>query len=268
MTARAAGDSSLASDASSLESQRGDLLRQIDSAKQRIESQRRDAAALAALLLLDSPPSLPAARQRLAGLQSAIAAELRERRSLEAAPAQPGRPPDATAALRERQAEYDRRAAALQALARRFAEEWAREAALRSEQARLTGDLLRARLAKRRAEAGLAGGPPRADVAALQRKKRALLGQLCLVSAERGAFERELAESAGELGRLRLRSARRAAALDAGALQRRILQAAAENTELRGCRPVPAAAERLLGELTQLARSCASLIERARLLIE
>jgi hypothetical protein len=270
-----ASASGLVSRAKSLESQRSDLLKQIESETQRIESQKHDGMALAALLLRDELPSRRATKQRLTELQSAIDEEHREQSSLRARSARLQASIDTTIALRHKQTQYDKLATDLKALAIRIDDERKREATLKFQQTQLASELLKARLTKKRLAEQLAADPaPPIEMAPLQRKKRSLLDQRRLLQAKREAFEQELAESVDELERLRNRQAElgemteRAEAVDPADLQRQIIQSAAENTELRVYRPVPIAAENLLDELTQLAESCASLLDSAQTLIE
>jgi hypothetical protein len=106
--------------------------------------------------------------------------------------------------------------------------------------------------------------------APLERKRQSLVNQSRLVQAKREAFEQGLTECAERLQKLRIPQdelveiAERLEGLDPAALQRQVLESAAENTDLRTYKPLTSEANRVLDELTRLSRGCDELIEKSQ----
>jgi DNA repair exonuclease SbcCD ATPase subunit len=270
-----ASASSLVSRARSLEAKRSELLQEIESLTQRIESQNREGGLIANVLQRSDLPSLRETTTKLTRLKAAIQEEQRQQTALKRECAQLQEGITAGISLREKQTQYDRFATELKALASRLEEERKRETTLKFQQTQLLSEQLKARLRRKRLEEQLAAdATPLLDLTPLNKKKKSLLDQMRHLRTKREAFEQELIDTVDELEQLRSKRtglkemADRTESIDPTDLQRQILQAAAENMELRAYRPVPQAAEDLLTELARLAESCASLLDRAQLVIE
>jgi hypothetical protein len=274
MTSRAtvlASASSLVSRAKSLEDQRKELAEQIEATKEQIEKQKNSGTMIAALLCREDLPLLRDTTNRLIDLRAAIENEQNQQQRFKDRMAQLHNTIDSSIVMRQKQTQHDKLYVGARSLSVLVDEERQKEATLKFHQTQLSAELLRAQLTIKKLQEQISVEAEVAvDLTPLQTKKKALLKQTKLVQTKRLAFEQELTDSVNELEQLRLRyeeltkMATELEATDADVLRSRILERAAENTELRSYRPLPPEFDEVLDELASLAETSASLISQTQ----